>query len=343
MQYNQPFGISDPNASYINGNPSTGTMGSIPPALAIEHDQREIVRVIQWASDNKYTDMNGALCIPPTSTLTDQLLKSLFGILNSRLLRAPRVYYVNGSTGSDSNDGLSAGSPFLTIQQALNTATSWNQNGFGITINVADGVYDGIYLPQLNGSGGCNLVGSSTASCTISGVNKSAIQSGGISSSYGIQGFALASSGVGVPGDHMCGIMLYGGWVSVQNCKFLNCGEAHMMTISDGTLVPLNGIEIAGNAGCHIWAEWNSHLTFAQMPVLPILTISKSVAFSYFAQCTSSSLMVCNYRQIIGAANVSAAGRYYVSTNSVMSVNGGGPNFLPGTTVGVVNTGGQYV
>ena len=48
MLYNQPFGITDPNAPYINGNPNTGTMGSIPPALSIEHPQREIVKVIQW-------------------------------------------------------------------------------------------------------------------------------------------------------------------------------------------------------------------------------------------------------------------------------------------------------
>lgn len=43
MKYNQPYGISDPNAAYINGNPSTGTMGSIPPAASIEYPQREIV------------------------------------------------------------------------------------------------------------------------------------------------------------------------------------------------------------------------------------------------------------------------------------------------------------
>jgi hypothetical protein len=46
MLYNQPYGISDPNAPYINGNPSTGTMGSIPPAPSIEHPQREIVNFI---------------------------------------------------------------------------------------------------------------------------------------------------------------------------------------------------------------------------------------------------------------------------------------------------------
>jgi hypothetical protein len=46
MKYNQPYGISDPNAPYINGNPSTGTAGSIPPAASIEYPQREIVNLI---------------------------------------------------------------------------------------------------------------------------------------------------------------------------------------------------------------------------------------------------------------------------------------------------------
>jgi hypothetical protein len=46
MKYNAPYGVSDPNAAYINGNPSTGTMGSIPPAASIEYPQREIVSLI---------------------------------------------------------------------------------------------------------------------------------------------------------------------------------------------------------------------------------------------------------------------------------------------------------
>jgi hypothetical protein len=49
MKYNQPYGVSDPNAPYINGNPSTGTMGSIPPAASIEYPQRELVAAIAEA------------------------------------------------------------------------------------------------------------------------------------------------------------------------------------------------------------------------------------------------------------------------------------------------------
>lgn len=46
MKYVQPYGISNPDAPYINGDPSIGRMGSIPPAEAFEHPMREIVGVI---------------------------------------------------------------------------------------------------------------------------------------------------------------------------------------------------------------------------------------------------------------------------------------------------------
>jgi hypothetical protein len=43
MKYNQPYGMSDPNAPYVNGDPSVGLRGSIPPAASIEFPQRELV------------------------------------------------------------------------------------------------------------------------------------------------------------------------------------------------------------------------------------------------------------------------------------------------------------
>lgn len=46
MKYVAPYGSSDPNAPYVNGDPSTGQMGSIPPAAAFEHPLRELVSLI---------------------------------------------------------------------------------------------------------------------------------------------------------------------------------------------------------------------------------------------------------------------------------------------------------
>src|SRR5215831_2624287 len=50
VRYQQPWGISDPNASFINGNPGLGLAGSIPSAECVEHPQREIVNAITKAN-----------------------------------------------------------------------------------------------------------------------------------------------------------------------------------------------------------------------------------------------------------------------------------------------------
>ena len=65
MQYNQPYGVSDPQAPYINGNPTTGQMGSIPPAASIEFPQRELVSMIS------------ATGLLPNNSDLAQLLKSI--------------------------------------------------------------------------------------------------------------------------------------------------------------------------------------------------------------------------------------------------------------------------
>ena len=49
MKYAQPYGVSDPDAPYINGDPSIGRAGSIPPAEAFEDPQRELVTLIESA------------------------------------------------------------------------------------------------------------------------------------------------------------------------------------------------------------------------------------------------------------------------------------------------------
>jgi hypothetical protein len=47
VKYQQPFGITDPDAPYLNGDPSIGRAGSIPPASAFEYPQREILHMIE--------------------------------------------------------------------------------------------------------------------------------------------------------------------------------------------------------------------------------------------------------------------------------------------------------
>jgi hypothetical protein len=47
MRYVPPWGVTDPDAPYINGDPTIGRQGSIPPAAAFEHPMRELHDLIR--------------------------------------------------------------------------------------------------------------------------------------------------------------------------------------------------------------------------------------------------------------------------------------------------------
>src|SRR6185369_10759347 len=83
------------------------------------------------------------------------------GMLREKLT-ANRTYYV-ATTGLDTNTGLAVGTPFLTIQKAIDTAAGLDLGIFTITINVADGTYTGGMVPKtLVGAGGIIISGNTT-------------------------------------------------------------------------------------------------------------------------------------------------------------------------------------
>jgi len=71
------------------------------------------------------------------------------------------TYYVNGATGSDSNDGLSSGNAFLTINKAISMIPSLLFHTY--TINVAAGTYaEVLKLEAISGTGVINILGASS-------------------------------------------------------------------------------------------------------------------------------------------------------------------------------------
>ena len=75
------------------------------------------------------------------------------------------------SAGSDLNNGLSSGTPFLTLQQACNVAlANYDTAGFPINVNVASGTYTaGVLLTRpLVGGGVLHFIGNTTTPTTVS-------------------------------------------------------------------------------------------------------------------------------------------------------------------------------
>lgn len=160
MKYVPPYGISDPDAPYINGDPSQARQGSIPPAAAFEHPQRELVNVV--------TDS----FLVPSDTDLEQVAKGI---------RSQRMNFVD-DTGSINNlsvafdpplGGYSIGFPLRVKILNTNTGPSTIDAGAGrVPIRkptgaemaagdlpgggLAELVYDGTVFQMINfgGAGG---------------------------------------------------------------------------------------------------------------------------------------------------------------------------------------------
>lgn len=457
MKYWQPYGISDPNASYINGNPATGTPGSIPPAQSIEHPQREIVAVIAGARQtpdaNSVSQMafaiqsgqliyaldagtpnhlsvttspnfggsfitglvivvkvantntgpcdiaiNGAGVWPivhasgftPLNALDfigGQMVALAFDgtnfqyVWNSRqpgspvFLTGPRDYYVNGTTGDDTYDGLAATltgghGPFKTLQKAADQIPLFNLNSYNITVHVADGTYGprdanfpALAIPKINGSGSIAWVGntSNPALCSVECTYKTAILVPYIGGQISFDGFKVVSNGPSIgQQDGMCGILAVGAGTVVQigAMVFGACQGAHL-SFQQGA----QGSNLT--AGC-VWniqggSESSNFLPGAFMYNYmqgnfipnggggPAIYIPSAVAFGaapstgHFAYAAHNSFLHLVYQSLTGAGVAGVTGtRYGAHYNSSILTAGGGANYFPGSVAGTTSNGGYY-
>lgn len=123
MKYNQPYGVTDPQAPYVNGNPALGVQGSIPPASSIEYPQREILAVIESAG-----------IVPSNSDLT-QLLQALQWHL-ANVTQDTKVHY--GEAGGTANTITTTLAPVpasLAPGRIVLLKIASNNGGGGVTLN----------------------------------------------------------------------------------------------------------------------------------------------------------------------------------------------------------------
>ena len=120
MKYQPPYGITDPNGAYINGNPAAGIEGSIPPAASIEYPMREIVAAIQYSN---FVPSDGDL---------QQLLKAIRSqFLNFAIdTGTPNAMVISLVPALDA---YSAGTPLHVLVAHNNTGAATIQaNGLGV-------------------------------------------------------------------------------------------------------------------------------------------------------------------------------------------------------------------
>lgn len=255
----------------------------------------------------------------------------------------PRSYFVNDSTGSDSNDGLSSGNPFKTIQKGITVTQSHNMNGFNATINVATGTYAPFICGALNGSGNVTIVGNLTTPTNVL-IHATTGEAINVSApGYILQGMAVQADANGSAPHQGAGIRAQA-VVVIQNMSFGVCSAAHRY-VDPGGLILANGtsngfpsafLNITGNAPYHIFSSG------VVQESQTILNINGTLAFTAFISMQNLGVWFGPYSAINITGSVTGS-RYSVSTNAIINTLGGGASYLPGSTAGSTATGGQYV
>jgi hypothetical protein len=246
--------------------------------------------------------------------------------------------------GSDSNNGLSPGSPFLTMQKAWNTlAARYDGAGGNGQINLVDGTYTtGLTtaVPAV-GFNTVAIVGDVPAplNCLVSVTNAPcfAIQGPGVAN-VSISGVKMVSSGIiatnGYSGSAVCarGVTQ----LLVGNVEFGACSANHLMATPDSAIAVNGNYTISGGAGVH-YSATNGGFVFAPAPYS--VTLTGTPAFSQFAYANVLGCVTANL-----TFSGSATGQKYIAgLSSAINTNNAGPNYFPGSSAGSVFGGGQYL
>ncbi|MGN8022144.1 hypothetical protein ACTJJ7_15680 [Phyllobacterium sp. 22229] len=254
-------------------------------------------------------------------------------------LTANRTYYVDASTGADTNNGLSTGTAFKTIMKAVSTIyQKLDTRNYVCYINVADGTYnESIVMRGLPKSSGLNrfpifLTGnvSSPGNVILSGAATCVQLFGG--AKLDIHGFRLN------PGTAGYGFYTLdpGTTLNYGNVIFGATTADHVVSQSGSVVTFDANYTIAGGALNHFHAtEWGC--IKAAGPA--VITLTGTPNFTgQFAGVATSELFLVN----VTFSGAATGRRFLVHYSGAIRTETNSPVFLPGNSPGIQEASGNF-
>ena len=308
---------------------------------------------------------SGGIAVDFSQMPTDKFEDLVKSIRVPIWLESGKNFYVNGSTGSDTEDegrGESASKPFKTIQKCINyIADNYNLSSYTSYVNITDGTYEeDIRLPLYN---------STTGSIQISGnsENKNAVIVRRIYSqsavTYNIRNLTVQRTEAF---SNFGGVVL----ISAGRVNFLNveidttlipetsagfaglvCSSNAFCNISGSSSISNPGIFIRTNATTKcvngIQATSGGRINFNGNLNL-IGDAPESFVCAAADNLSSIRFVSSGLPYPVGTPTVINEGnklgkRYNIRTNAIIDTSGQGPELFPGTIAGTTGSGGQYV
>lgn len=274
------------------------------------------------------------------------------------VLTGSATYWVSNA-GSDSNNGLSQGSAFLTLQHAFDFIGSniFIQNGFPIVIQVADGTYSGAtisLLPKGDSSGGKFILRGNLAAGTNVTINNTASAQGSnncINQFAGHPFFQMQFFQMAIATDNGIGWLCNvegGSLIEFDNITWINNGSGPAWSpISanlDGCQVNVvNGTLTGGKA-------WNSIIelsgasqgNFTGAFALANGTPSFATASIYILNDFALQLGVPGGAPLTFSGSATGL-KFFLAFGGEINIDGTGDfNFIPGNAAGQVRDYGIY-
>ncbi len=318
---------------FTEGNPATGTPATKVRASWLNMLQEEFCSILTAAGMTR------------SKTSYNQVLTAITSLVRSGYQGATRVrltantnFYVNASTGNDSNNGLTSGTAWATLQNAYDVVRkNYDLSGFVATINVASGTY-----AALNAQGPC--VGTtapasvifSGSGATVSTSTGSACFSAQTGAQYSVSGFTVVCSTNGGSGIAAVG----GGSILSLGASmvFGACSGSHMLASGGGQILGTANYSITGSAGAHMNAANGGAVSVGSSLSV---TLTGTPTFSTaFALATGLSQINSGGNTYTGSANGT---RYNVASNAMVNTASGGSSYFPGGAAGITGTGGIYI
>lgn len=326
-----PSPPASPSVGYPTaGNPLTPTPATKPGAYWF----------YQMAAE--FSNLFAKAGITPNLTDLTQLC-SVFDALTRQRLNSDLTLYIS-TTGNNSNDGLTAGTPFQTMQYAWDYAQKkYDLNGYILTFQLADGTYNqsfygsGIFVGQklragviFNGNPSNPRAVLITSSSTTIVANNNG--------SFSLKNLKVSSSGAIT--DHCIFAQDQGSSIDINNNVVIGTSNGGHFGSSYGGGIYINqSYTIEGGATATHWNAGNAGQIHVSTNGVAIV-LSGTPSFTDFCSCGAGSLIDFGNVTFSGAAT---GRKFNVYGNSVLNSGGASVSALPGSTAGVTSTGGVYL
>jgi hypothetical protein len=267
------------------------------------------------------------------------------------VLTAPTTFYL-ATSGSDSNDGLTTSTPWLTPAPLASRFDFGGQNvtlklnsNFSTGLNVPAWTGGGKLIIDLNGFSITGGAGTTPNSCILTPLfvplpgDVVLINSAGVGN-----GGTLSNAGGGALGMFHVGRFVIGTQgVAQSGITFGTCSGPHLDAAACNVRT-LSGYYVSGGASRHWRGEALSSWGMFDLNVNPVAIHNSSggaLNFGIFALCDGGAQMISFGSFNDGSWATTTGQRYSARGNAVIATNSGA-NYFPGNAAGDTSTGGQY-